>query len=308
MFDKLGIVTNCLAKRLADNDSFEKLIGAFIQNGFLHIEIRDGDYLRQSAFGGIIEGVETAIQEVSDTEWLQICLAFHPGSWHDRPELDAQKLQPISDFSRLFQINPEAVFSYAMAHPWMGRPQNTAADDARIIQAKKLAYLLSPANARLRLVDLTAGQALDEETAITNLRRYQSLAPEFPVALAVENSQLAPHVILNLANQCNVHMAYDEANNYNQDGLTLGDSSLFWNAVQNSQIISVHLKQKNHTGVCAHLEEGFVDFPALFKHLHDSSYNGDWLLEYRATDQPIQDAVKSREYLLTYQIQEGVAP
>ena len=308
MFEKLGIVTNCLAKRLADNDSFEKLIGDFIQNGFLHIEIRDGDYLRQSRFGKILQGVETAIQLHNDTEWRQICLAFQPGTSHDPPELGSKNLQPIGEFSRLLQIKPEAVFSYAMAHPWMDRPQNAAADNACIIQAKKLAYLLSPAHARLRLVDPTHAQPLDENTAISNLRRYQSLAPEFPVALAVENSQLPPHVILNLARRCNTYLAYDEANNYRQDGVTLGDTKLFWKSVQNHQIISVHLKQKNHAGVCAHLKEGFVDLPALFKRLHDSSYNGDWLLEYRATDRPIEDADQSREYLLTYQIQEGVAP
>jgi len=308
MFDKLGIVTNCLAKRLADNDSFEKLIGEFIRNRFMHIEIRDGDYLRHSDFGEILGKVETAIPQYTDAEWRQICLAFQHKTSHNIPELQAQNLRCMKDFCRLIQINPEALFSYAIAHAWMSRPHNAAADAACIIRAKKLAYLLSPANARLRLVDLFTGQALDEETAISNLRRYQSLAPELPVALAVENSQLPPQVILNLARQCNVYLAYDEANNYNQDGLTLGDTNLFWKSVQNNQIISVHLKQKNHAGVCAHLQEGFVDLPALFKHLHDSSYNGDWLLEYQATDQPVQDAVQSREYLLTYQIQKGVAP
>ena len=63
MFDKLGIVTNCLTKRMANKDAFEKLIGDFIRNGFLHIEIRDGDYLRQSGFGKILQEVETAIQD-----------------------------------------------------------------------------------------------------------------------------------------------------------------------------------------------------------------------------------------------------
>ncbi len=66
MFDKLGIVTNCLTKRMANKDSFEKLIGDFIRNGFLHIEIRDGDYLRQSGFGKILQEVETAIQSRED--------------------------------------------------------------------------------------------------------------------------------------------------------------------------------------------------------------------------------------------------
>lgn len=308
MFDKLGIVTNCLAKRLANNDSFEKLVEDFIQNGFMHIEIRDGDYLRQSDFGEILQGVETAIQHYSDAEWQKICLAIHYKTSHITPDLKSQNLQAVKDFCRLFQINPETVFSYAIAHSWMGQPPSASADDACIIRAKKLAYLLSPANARLRLVDMTVRQPLDEITAITNLRRYQSLASVFPVALAVENSQLPPHVILDLARQGNVYLAYDEANNYNQDGLVLGDSKLFWKCVRSHQLISVHLKQKTHEGVCAHLKEGFVDMPALFNRLHRISYSGDWLLEYRPTTQPVQDAIKSREHLLTHQIKKGVSP
>ena len=308
MFDKLGIVTNCLAKRLANNDSFEKLVEDFIQNGFMHIEIRDGDYLRQSDFGEILQGLETAIQHYSDAEWQQICLAIHYKTSHITSDLKTQNFRAIKDFCRLFQINPETVFSYAIAHSWMGQPPSAAADDACIIRAKKLAYLLSPANARLRLVDMTVGQPLDENTAISNLRRYQSLASVFPVALAVENSQLPPHVILNLASQSNVYLAYDEANNYNQDGLVLGDTKLFWKSVQNQQIISVHLKQKTHEGVCAHLKEGFVDMPALFNRLRSISYRGDWLFEYRPTTQPVQDAIKSREHLLTHQIKKGVTP
>jgi len=300
MFDKLGIVTNCLAKRLANNDSFEKLIGEFIQNGFLHIEIRDGDYLRQSGFGDILKNVETAIQHYSDVEWQQICVALHHKTSTDVPDFRTQDRRYIFDFYRCLQTNPEVVFSYAMAHPWTGAPENIRADDACIIRAKKLAYLLSPTKARLRLVDLAVEQPVDEPTAISNLRRYQSLTPECPVVLAVENSQLPPHAILHLATQSNVKLAYDEANNFYPDGMPLGDTKRFWEHLQNRQLSSIHLKQKNHDGVRARLGEGIVDLPVLIKRLLDRSYDGDWLLEYRATDQPIQDAIQSREVLSKY--------
>ncbi len=308
MFDKLGIVTNCLTKRMANEDTFEKLIGDFIRNGFLHIEIRDGDYLRQSGFGKILQEVETAIQHYDPVEWQQICAVLHHKTSPDVPDLRTQDSRCIIDFHRRLQTNPEVVFSYAMAHPWTGSPENIIADDACIIRAKKLAYLLSPNKARLRLVDLAVEQPLNEDTAISNLRRYRSLAPECPVTLVVENSQLPPHVILHLATQSNVYLAYDEANNYYQNGKLLGDTNLFWERVEGHQLVSVHLKQKNHDGVCAGLGEGFVDLPALFKRLIDKAYAGDWLLEYRATDQPIQDAIQSREGLLTYQKKKGVAP
>jgi sugar phosphate isomerase/epimerase len=308
MFDKLGIVTNCLSKRLADNDSFEKLIGDFIRNGFLNIEIRDGDYLRQSNFGDLLKKTETAIQHYTDAQWRQICVALHRKAPPDIPALRSRDRRHIIDFHERLQTNPKVVLSYAMAHAWTGPAQNMSAEDFYISRAKKLAYLLSPDKARLRLVDLAVEQPLDENTALSNLRRYRSLVPECPVALVVENSQLPPHVVLNLATQSNVTLAYDEANNFHPDGKPLGDTKLFWEHLQNHHLSSVHLKQKDHDGVCARLGEGFVDFPGLLKQLFDRSYDGDWLLEYRATDHPVQDAIQSRKVLMSYRKQKGVSP
>jgi sugar phosphate isomerase/epimerase len=308
MFDKLGIVTNCLAKRLADNDRFEGLIEDFVQNGFMHIEIRDGSYLRGSEFGELLQGLEKAMQHYSDSEWQRLCVAVHDRNSNDVPWLQTQDRRSINRIGRLLQISSELVLSYAIAHPWMDRPENKVEDDADIIRGKKLAYLLSPTKARLRLVHIAVEQALDESTAVSNLHRYQSLTPECPVTLAVENSQLPPYVILNLATQSNAYLAYDEANNYYQDGMTIGDTKIFWERVESRQLISVHLKQKTRDGVRARLGEGFVDLPVLLDRLIDSSYEGDWLLEYRATDQPIHDAIYSREVLLDYQNQKGVNP
>ena len=308
MFDKLGIVTNCLARRLAHNDRFEKLIGAFVQNRFLHIEIRDGDYLRDSDFGKTLKGLETDMQQYSAREWRLLCETVHNRNSHNVPGLRTQRLRSIDDIRRLLQLSPEMVLSYAIAHPWMHAPENRTEDDTCIIRAKKIAYLLSPTNARLRLVDLKGETSLDKSAAVFNLRRYQSLLPECPVALAVENSALAPHEILNLAVQGNVHMVYDEANIFYSDGTTLGGTELFWEHVTARRLVSVHLKQKAHDGVHARLGEGFVDIPMLLNRLSSLPYEGDWLFEYQATDQPVQDAIHSREILLAYQKQKGVNP
>ena len=301
MFDKLGIVTNCLAKRLADNDSFEKLIGDFVRNGFKQIEIRDGDYLRESAFGEFLGEIETTMQYYNDTDWQRFCVGVHKNQASETPGFRSQDLGLINRLDRFLQLSPGMVLSYAIAHPWTSPPENVTNDNMGMMRAKRLAYLFSPIQARLRLVDLNVKKPFDERAAVSNLRRYQSLMPECPVTLAVENSSLPPHIILDLAVQCNVRLAYDEANNFYQDGTTLGHTELFWERLKAHQLISIHLKQKNQNGVCARLGEGFVDLPMLCKHLLDRSYDGDWLLEYRATDQPLQDAIHNREFLLAYQ-------
>jgi len=308
MFDKLGIVTNCLARRLAHNDGFENLIEAFVQHGFMHIEIRDGDYLRNSDFGKVLEGLETALQHYSDREWQGLCVAIHDGKSHQVPGLQAREQWSINTIDRLLKQNPDIVLSYAMAHPWTRPPENRTEDDRCIIQAKKIAYLLSPAKARLRLVDMNAKTPLDNNAAVFNLQRYRDLAPECPLALAVENSALPAHEILDLADQSDVHLAYDEANIFYPDGTPMGDPERFWERVTAHRLISVHLKQINHHGVLASLGEGFVDLPRLVNRLSELPHEGDWLLEYQATDQPIQDAIHSREILLTYQKQKGVNP
>ena len=308
MFDKLGIVTNCLAKRLAANDRFERLIEDFVQNGFMQIEIRDGNYLRESEFGEILQGLETAMQHYSDSEWQRLCVAVHDRNSNDVPWLQTQDRRSINRIGRLLQISSELVLSYAIAHPWMDRPENKVEDDASIIRGKKLAYLLSPTKARLRLVDMNAETPLDKKAAVFNLQRYRALTPECPVALAVENSALPAHVILDLAAQGDVHLAYDEANIFYPDGAPMGNNEQFWERVTAHRLISVHLKQKNHHGVLARLGEGFVDLSMLVNRLSELSYEGDWLLEYQATDHPVQDAIHSREVLLAYKKQKGVNP
>lgn len=308
MFDKLGIVSNCLARRLAHNDGFEKLIEDFVQNGFLHIEIRDGDYLRDSDFGEILQGLETASQHYSDREWQGLCEDIHGGNSHQLSGLQTRDRWSFNHIDRLLKQNPEIVLSYAIAHPWTRPPENRSDDDRCIIRALKIAYLLSPTKARLRLVDMNAETPLDKKAAVFNLQRYRALTPECPVALAVENSALPAHVILDLAAQGDIHLAYDEANVFYPDGTPMGNNEQFWERVTAHRLISVHLKQKNHHGVLARLGEGFVDLSMLVNRLSELSYEGDWLLEYQATDQPVQDAIHSREVLLAYKKQKGVNP
>ena len=101
MFDKLGIVTNCLAKRLADNDRFEGLIEDFVQNGFMHIEIRDGSYLRESEFGELLQELEKAMQHYSDSEWQRLCVAVHDRNSNDVPWLQTQDRRSINRIGQL---------------------------------------------------------------------------------------------------------------------------------------------------------------------------------------------------------------
>ena len=80
-----------------------------------------------------------------------------------------------------------------MSHPWLSAPNDIKVDTQKIIIAKKLAYLLCPSRARLRLVDLETEGEIDEDAAIDNLKRYNTLLPEYPMIFAVENArQSAP--------------------------------------------------------------------------------------------------------------------
>jgi sugar phosphate isomerase/epimerase len=60
---------------------------------------------------------------------------------------------------------------------------------------------------------------------------------------------------------------------------------------------SVHFKQKTTDGVLSQVGDGFVDFAAIARRLKAGGYKGDLLLENRATDQPLEDAIRSRTYL-----------
>ena len=196
-----------------------------------------------------------------------------------------------------FKQTPEAVYSYAMSFQWLTRPEDAAADDRRIADAMKLAYLLNPSQPRLRLVSLEPVEEIDADTAASNLKRYRSLMPACPVTLAVENALHPAPLILRLALAGGVMLAYDEANNYRSDGTTLNTPDEFWQSARVEHLASIHLKQKSDQGVSARLGEGFVKIPALVDRLRSMDYSGDLLLEYKATENPLEDAIASRDYL-----------
>jgi len=297
MFEKLGVVTNSWAASIENSVCFEDLVVLFVSNGFRHIEVRDGDYLRQSEFGRFINKIEQASSCYSHKDWQKICDLL-PESRALEGFINKEHLSIFKHLADLFQASEGAFFSYAISHPWLTRPKDSKADNDHISQAIKLAYLLCPRQARLRLVDLEALDPVDSQAAVANLKRYGLLLPDYPVALAVENALQPAPLIVELATAGGVGLAYDEANNYLQNGRALNTPEAFWQAVRLKNLVSVHLKQKTDQGVLSCLGEGFVDIPALVGRLSNCGYSGDLLLEYLPTDQPLKNAIQSRTFLM----------
>ena len=307
MFDQLGIVTTIWAKRILSGDRFEHLATQFRDNDFKYIEIRYEDYLRNSAFGSFLQEIERTMSRYSDAHWQRICQAI----WH-KPASFSPKcgggvgMALIKPEDRLFfgrigefvEQTKGLVLSYAIPHQWLSQPEDVNADNQRIIKAKKLAYLMSQRQARLRLVDLESRGKICPRIATANLNRYRSLLPDYPVLLAVENALQTATFTLQLALQGRVLLTYDEANTYRFDGTRLNDPEAFWDAVKIEHITSVHLKQKTVAGVLSQVGDGWVDFAAIIHCLKERGYKGDLLLENAATNQPLEDAIRSREYLL----------
>jgi len=297
MFEKLGVVTNSWAQRMEDGTRFEDLVAQFARNGFRHLEVRDGDYLRRSEFGRFIHEIEEASAGYSHQDWQRICDEIHTTK-----NLDAAvKEEHRSVFDRLvnfFQISQEVVFSYALSHPWLTRSSDIEADNDHITRAIQLAYLLCPQQARLRLVSLDPVDPVDQPTATSNLKRYRSLLPDYHVILAVENALQPAPLILELVVAGGALLAYDEANNYQSDGSAMNTPEEFWHAVKLENLASIHLKQKAPQGVLARLGDGFVDIAALIDRLRNCGYSGDLLLEYLPTADPLADAIQSRTFLM----------
>lgn len=302
MLSKLGVVTNIWAKRLEAGDRFEDLVKQFRDAGFMHFEIRDGDYLRQSAFGDLLRDIETAMDRYSDFRWKTFCDGIREGKPSPGPAEDAF-------FRRMAEFTVKTagvVFSYAVAHPWMVPPASEDTDSRTIARAKKLAYLLCPSAARLRLVDPDFSGPVDTEATVANLERYRSLTPEFPVTLCVENAQLPATRTLEIAIQGGWGLAYDEANTYRIDGSPLNPPDAFWGMVTAEQLTSVHIKQKTAEGITPQIGAGYVDFGNVLRHLITNGYTGDLLLENAPSNQPLEDARRSREYLV--KIGKGIEP
>ena len=297
MFEKLGIVTNIWSKRMENGDRFEDLAVRFGENGFKNMEVRDGDYFRNSAFGGMVQEIETAMESYSDREWKQICEEV----WQDENRCEFIKPEHRSLVNQVGEFAEKVAtltLSYAISHAWLSHPKDLEADNQHIIKAKKFSYLLYPHKARLRLVDLGSESEIDPHIAIENVKRYRSLLPNYPIVFAVENARQPADFTFNLAMGGGALFTYDEANVYRADGSTLNEPEIFWDAVTLENITTVHFKQRTADGVLSQVADGFVDFGAIAGRLKAGGYKGDLLLENIATDQPLADAIKSREYLL----------
>ena len=294
MFEKLGIVTNIWTQEIENGARFDELMMEFGANGFKDMEVREGDYLRNSEFGVLIQQLESAMPTYTDAEFRTICDAVWIGKAYEtkHPTL-------FEEVARFVQKASGLTLSYAMSHPWLSLANDTEADTQQIISAKKLAYLLCPARSRLRLVDLDSEGDIDESAAIANLKCYKALLPDYPMIFAVENARQTATLTLKLAVAGGAKLTYDETNTYRADGTTMNPPDEFWSAVKMEDLTSVHFKQKTEDGVLSEVGDGFVDFGAIAEHLKTQHYTGDLLLENTPTAHSLQDAVRSREYLLS---------
>ena len=297
MFEKLGIVTNIWAEEIENGARFAELMVEFGANGFKDMEVREGDYLRNSEFGQLIQELEAAMPAYTDTEFRTICDAV----WTEQ----LYQTQHVPLFEAIAAFTEKAFglrLSYAMSHPWLSRATDNKTDTQQIIQAKKLAYLLCPERPRLRLVDLDTEGDIDASAAIANLKHYAALLPEYPMIFAVENARQTATLTLKLAVAGGAKLTYDETNTYRADGTTVNAPVEFWSAVEMTDLTSVHFKQKTETGVLSEVGDGYVNFRAIAAHLKTRGYTGDLLLENRPTMRSLQDAIQSRVYLLNEMI------
>ena len=294
MFERLGIVTNIWAKEIENGARFDELMVEFGANGFKDMEVREGDYLRNSEFGDLVQQLEAAMPAYTDAEFRTLCDAVWTGRTYEteHPAL-------FEKVARFAEKASGLTLSYAMSHPWLSPPDDSEADTQQIIRAKKLAYILCPMRPRLRLVDLDTEGDIDEAAAITNLKGYKALLPDYPMIFAVENARQTATLTLKLAVAGGAKLTYDETNTYHSDGTAVNPPDEFWGAVTMEDLTSVHFKQKTEDGVLSEVGEGFVNFRAIAEHLKTRHYTGDLLLENTPTVHSLQDALRSREYLLS---------
>ena len=297
MYEKLGIVTNIWAKRMGSGDSFEDLASQFGENGFREMEVRDHNYLRNSAFGEMMREIEAAMGAYTDEGWKAICEAlWREASWGELVMVEHKSLfDKVNEFVKKMS---GLTLSYAASHVWLAEPDDLDADNARIIQAKKFAYLLCPHAARFRIVDVETNGEIDTGVAVANAKRYKSLLPSYPMVFALEHGRQSATWTLELARHGGCPLIYDQANTFRSDGTASNEPDDFWSTVRNEDLASVHIKQRTADGISTQIADGFVDFKSISKHLTRLGYKGDRLIENTATDQPLEDALVSRKYLL----------
>jgi sugar phosphate isomerase/epimerase len=295
--EKLGVVSTIWAKRLSAGDRFEDLALCFGREGFSDIEIRDGDYLRNSDFGGFLSEIEKVSEQYPAAAWKGVCEALSSGGNPAAAIRPADR--PFFERVRRFREKTESItFTYALQHRWLSRPDDQEAHDRLIVAAKKLAFLFSSRCARIRLVDLSSPEPIDTSAAAANLDRYHSLASELPVIQAVENSNQPALFTWKIAAGANFFMVYDEANLYLPGGRILEPPVRLWESLNPRSLVSVHLKQKSAEEVLPHLGPGRVDLAGILSWIRKIPFTGDLLLENAASENPLQEAERSRNYLL----------
>ncbi len=300
MFERLGIVTNIWAKEMENGARFDDLMVEFGANGFKDMEVREGDYLRNSEFGNLIQKLEEAMLDFTNVEFkITSDAIWDSTAANENSDLNKTKHAALfKEIAEFVRKAAELTLSYAMSHPWLSTPVDSETDTQKIVIAKKLAYLLCPSRARLRLVDLDTEGEIDENAAIANLKRYASILPDYPMIFAVENARQSATLTLKLAVAGGIKLTYDETNTYRADGTTLNPPEEFWGNVKMDNLTSAHFKQKTEAGVLSEVSEGYVDFKAIKQRLQTGNYTGDLLLENMPTTHSLVDALNSREYLL----------
>lgn len=299
MLEKFGVISNCWAKALEKGVRFEDLMVQFAEQDFRYQEVRDAAYLRATEFGRYLATLEEAMPRYSDASWKEICDTIRQKQvWEPLvKETDRALFNRSADFVNTTQ---GLVITYAAAHRWLNKPEKIDADNERIQKAVKLAYLLStPGMARLRLVDIEPAGEFDPEEAVSNLKRYRSLLPDYPMTYAIEHAHQTVPVTHELAVRGGFLFAYDEANIYIKGGLNPNELEDFWAKVDLKHLTSIHLKQIDAQGFSSNLaREGFVDFALLLNRLVARGYEGEFLLENAPSNQPLEDAIESRDFIL----------
>ena len=138
--------------------------------------------------------------------------------------------------------------SFAASHAWLAEPDGFDADNARIMEAKKFAYLLCPHGARFRIVDVETDGDLDAEVAVANAKRYKSLLPSYPMVFALEHGRQSATWTLELARRGGCPLIYDQANTFLPDGAARNEPEDFWETVRKEDLASVHIKQRTVYG------------------------------------------------------------
>ena len=155
--------------RMESGDSFEDLASQFGENGFREMEVRDHNYLRNSAFGEMMREIEAAMGAYTDEGWKAICEAlWREASWGELVMVEHKSLfDKVNEFVKKMS---GLTLSYAASHVWLAEPDDLDADNARIIQAKKFAYLLCPHAPRFRIVDVETDGEIDTGVAVANVQ------------------------------------------------------------------------------------------------------------------------------------------